>query len=106
LMSLLINLLKSNYEDDEVRFKPYNLCNPMQIPYIFRFMTSSRTLQITNLAEYSFSKINLNINFEIPTSHQSIVTSSKRIFIVGGVNHERKTYEFDIANKTLLERQT
>ena len=104
LMSLLINLLKSNYEDDDIRFKPFNLFNPMQIPYIFRFMTSSRTLQITNLAEYSFNKINLNINFEIPTSHQSIVTSSKRIYIVGGVNHEKKTYEFDIINKTLVEK--
>ena len=67
-------------------------------------MTSSRTLQITNLAEYTYSKINLNIQFEIPTSHQSIVTSSKRIFIVGGVNHEKKTYEFDIMHKTLIER--
>lgn len=76
----------------------------MQIPYIFRFMTSSRTLQITNLAESSFTKINLNISFEIPTSHQSIVTSSKRVFIVGGVNHEKKTYEFDVMNKTFLEK--
>ncbi len=104
LMSLQINLLRANYEDDDIRTKPYNYLNPMQIPYIFRFMTSSRTLQITNLAEYSFSKINLNINFEIPTSHQSIVTSSKRIYIVGGVNHERKTYEFDVVNKTLVEK--
>jgi len=103
-MILYINLLKSNYEDDDSKHKPYNIYNPMQIPYIFRFMTSSRTLQITNLAEYSFSKINLSINFEIPTSHQSIVTSSKRIFIVGGVNHEKKTYEFDVLNKTLIER--
>lgn len=104
LMTLLISLLKSTYENDDIRFKPHNLHNPIQIPYIFRFMTSSRTLQITNLAEYTYSKINLNIQFEIPTSHQSIVTSSKRIFIVGGVNHEKKTYEFDIMHKTLIER--
>lgn len=108
LMYLYINLLKSNYdpifEDIVSKIKPYNLFNPMQIPYIFRFMTSSRTLQITNLADYTFCKINLNINFEIPTSHQSIVTSNKRIFIVGGVNHEKKTYEFDILNKTMIEK--
>jgi hypothetical protein len=104
LMFLFINLLKSSFEFEDVRVKAFNLYNPMQIPYIFRFMTSSRTLQITNLAEYSFTKINLNINFEIPTSHQSIVTSSKRIFIVGGVNHEKKTYEFDVLAKTLIEK--
>jgi hypothetical protein len=104
LMHLYINLLKSNFEIEDIRIKAYNLYNPMQIPYIFRFMTSSRTLQITNLADYTFTKINLNINFEIPTSHQSIVTSSKRIFIVGGVNHEKKTYEFDVMNKTLIEK--
>lgn len=104
LMQLYINLLKSNYDNEDIRFKPYNVYNPIQIPFIFRFMTSSRSLQITNLAEYSFTKINLNIDFEIPTSHQSIVTSSKRIFIVGGVHHEKKTYEFDVLNKTLIER--
>lgn len=108
LMFLYINLLKSNYdpvfEDIISKIKPYNLFNPMQIPFIFRFMTSSRTLQITNLADYTFTKINLNINFEIPTSHQSIVTSNKRIFIVGGVNHEKKTYEFDILNKMMVEK--
>lgn len=103
LMNLMINLLKSNYELDDIKSKSYNTCNPIQIPYIFRFMTSSRTLQITNLADYTFTKISLQINFEIPTSHQSIVTSSKRIFIVGGVNHEKKTYEFDVLNKTLIE---
>ena len=103
LMNLMINLLKSNYELDDIKFKSYSYCNPIQIPYIFRFMTSSRTLQITNLADYTFSKISLDIDFDIPTSHQSIVTTSKRIFIVGGVNHEKKTYEFDVLNKTLLE---
>ena len=63
LMFLYINLLKSNYdtvfEDIISKIKPYNLFNPMQIPFIFRFMTSSRTLQITNLADYTFTKINL-----------------------------------------------
>lgn len=103
LMNLMINLLKSCNENDDLKGKSYNTCNPIQIPYIFRFMTSSRTLQITNLADYTFTKINLMINFEIPTSHQSIVTSAKRIFIVGGVNHEKKTYEFDVLNKTLIE---
>ena len=103
LMNLMINLLKSNYEIEEMKNKSYNTYNPIQIPYIFRFMTSSRTLQITNLADYTFTKISLIINFEIPTSHQSIVTSSKKIFIVGGVNHEKKTYEFDVLNKTLIE---
>lgn len=103
-MSMYINLLKSTFEFEDVKIKPHNYLNPMQIPYIFRFMTSSRSLQITNLSENSFSKILLNINFEIPTSHQSIVVSSKRIFIVGGVNHEKKTYEFDFLNKTLIER--
>lgn len=103
LMTLLINLYKSNFEIEEFKNKSYNTYNPIQIPYIFRFMTSSRTLQITNLAEYSFTKIGLIINFEIPTSHQSIVTSSKRIFIVGGVNHEKKTYEFDVLNKSFIE---
>lgn len=103
LMILMINLLKSNYELDDLKTKSHNSSNPIQIPYIFRFMTSSRTLQITNLADYTFTKISLNINFDIPTSHQSIVTSSKRIFIVGGVNHEKKTYEFDVLNKNFIE---
>ena len=103
-MNLYINLLKSSFEFEDVKIKPYNYYNPMQIPFIFRFMTSSRTLQITNVSDNTFSKINLNINFEIPTSHQSIVVSSKRIYIVGGVNHEKKTYEFDVLNKVLIER--
>ena len=76
----------------------------MHSPYIFRFMTSSRSVQITSLEENTFIKINLNINFEIPTSHQSIVTSNKRIFVVGGLSHEKKTYEFDIINKSLVEK--
>jgi hypothetical protein len=108
LITIYINMLKSInsivYEDEMHKMKPHNVYNPMQCPYIFRFMTSSRTVQITNFAESSYFKINLNINFEIPTSHQSIVTSNKRIFIVGGVNHEKKTYEFDILNKSLIEK--
>jgi len=104
LMNLYISLLKSSFEFEDIKIKPHNFYNPMQIPFIFRFMTSSRTLQITNVADNSFSKINLNINFEIPTSHQSIAVSSKRIYIVGGVNHEKKTYEFDVLNKTLREK--
>jgi hypothetical protein len=104
LMNLYINLLKSSFEFEDVKIKPHNFYNPIQIPFIFRFMTSSRTLQVTNVSDNTFSKINLNINFEIPTSHQSIVVSSKRIYIVGGVNHEKKTYEFDVLNKTLIER--
>jgi hypothetical protein len=104
LMNLYISLLKSSFEFEDVKIKPHNFYNPIQIPFIFRFMTSSRSLQITNVSDNTFTKINLNINFEIPTSHQSIVLSSKRIYITGGVNHEKKTYEFDVLNKTLIER--
>lgn len=109
LTNLYLNLLKTNYElqdnclTEGNNFNSY-LNNPMLIPYIFRFMTSSRTLQVTDLSKNSFFKINLSINFEIPTSHQSIVTSSKRVFINGGVTFEKKTYELDLLNKTLLEK--
>ncbi len=94
LMSLYIELLKSNhnatYEEIQTKIKPYNLWNPMHIPFIFRFMTSSRSVQITNMKDKSYFKMNLNINFEIPTSHQSIVTSNKRIFIKGVKTMKRR----------------
>jgi len=110
---------KEDAQKESAEYKPIVLADnwfqeEVANKLIYFFEANSKNLHVLNLEAaiqedtYDFKEVTLNIEFQIPSQHRSVITSSGEIYLTGGLDSEAQNldqvYLYHPEDQTLLPK--